>query len=89
MRQLAILLLGASIASCSSPRVTAVRLDLVFEESWDLTGFQLIVGERELTVGALSSVRLLVPDDWADHSLSISAFGLRASERLAYGETKA
>ncbi|MFH0900445.1 MAG: SUMF1/EgtB/PvdO family nonheme iron enzyme [Pseudomonadota bacterium] len=89
MRQLAMLLLGASIASCSSPRVTAVRLDLVFEESWDLTSFQLMVGERELTVGALSSVRLLVPDDWADQSLSISAFGLHASERLAYGETKA
>lgn len=91
MRRLAVALLAAAAsvvaASCSSSSVTAVRLDVRYDETWDLDALSVSARETDRDAPLADELLVEVPDGWAGEELEMMVTGLRAEQRVAAGRT--
>jgi hypothetical protein len=95
------LLLALLLASCSTESRTALRLTVWFEQALGLD--QLRVSAQAAEADALTrtvpdpasplsaglTLVLLLPDEWADHSVRVRVSGLGGGKELAAGEVSA
>jgi hypothetical protein len=72
-------------AGCGEAEVTAIELEVAYERDMELDRFQVTAADRSRGTDARPSVRVLVPDDWADAALTVRVDGLRGDRTLATG----
>ena len=68
-----------------SPSDTAVRLVVTYDSSWSLDGFAMFAEQQSTLVGVAHRVRMILPDTWADRAIAIELWGLKGSQRWAWG----
>ncbi len=90
--RLGLVLLFGALAACGSSPSTSIELDVSYDPAWNLTGFA--VDAHDATIGGTPhatddgvsrKVLLLVPDDWAGHTVHVDLDGMRGSIRAAAG----
>jgi hypothetical protein len=71
--------------ACGGGETTSVRLDLVYEEDWNLDVLEVAAEDRRAEEAVAPVLRVLVPEAWAGRSISIQVDGMRGAERVATG----
>ncbi len=78
-----ILVAMVAAAGCGAEPGTSVRIDLVYDEKWQLDQLDLSFGESEVSIAAAHRVFARLPDDWIDRPMTIEVLGLRGASRVA------
>ncbi len=83
--------LALVFAGCATEEVgTSVRLFLVYEDAWRLTGADLIIADKEVSTALTHELLLLLPDEMAEGEVrALQVWGVRDGERIAFGASVA
>ena len=64
---------------------TAVQLDVVYDDGWNLTQLQLSAADKASTIDPAHTITIAVPEDWIDQAHTISLLGMRGADQWAQG----
>ncbi|MGE0872469.1 MAG: hypothetical protein AB7P03_28195 [Kofleriaceae bacterium] len=65
---------------------TAIELSVAYDDTWQLSDLRIASSMQATTIAPAHRVRLLVPDGWADNTVHIELWGMRAADTWAYGD---
>lgn len=83
--------LALAFAGCATEEVgTSVRLFLVYEDAWRLTGAELVIADKEVSTSLTRELLLLLPDEMAEGEVrALQVWGVRDGKRIAFGASVA
>ncbi|MGE0546640.1 MAG: hypothetical protein AB7O24_19755 [Kofleriaceae bacterium] len=65
---------------------TTIELSVAYDEAWQLSNLRISSAMASTTIDPSHRVKLLVPDGWADDTVHIEMWGMRADDAWAYGD---
>jgi hypothetical protein len=73
--------------ACSDVGATAVRVAVVGAAALGVDALEVTAGDRSASTPLVTTLQVLVPDEWAGTPLTIGVVGLKAGQRRGSGET--